>query len=1003
MNEPAGLTFLRFTDNNQTDTLICVGADELNLAGHPDHQETATRLAAELRQHRRSIETQSNSEKTALSTPSQTTRTDILISGIYPHLTTYGVYSQNGGHYKEGHNECGIGAIVPWAGKLWMVNYAPHQPRGSEHKLFSVDADLSKPMTVHPESVGGTPAGRMIHEESNQLLIAHHLIDAKGNVRTIQPKDMPIRVIAIARHLEDPANMVYYIDMEGSIWEANVHTLKVKRLFKKPVPGWHGKGGYTSQGRLVISNNGELHVGNYSDVLVGGKAKNEQERGVLAEFDGSRWKIVERRQFTEVTGPKGITGGSDGNDPIWTMGWDRRSVRLKVLDDGKWHTYLLPKAAYCNDASHGWYTEWPRIREITDGRWMMDMHGMFFDFPKTFSAKNSGGIKPIGSHLRYVPDFCDWNGKLVLATDETSIQGNKLAGQPQSNLWFGSYEDLKKWGPASGYGGPWIEDRVKANTTSDPFLIAGFDRRVIHLATGRKKPKSVEALRATDQQKITELPVQLANLPLVTVARGDWHKSAPGFAFTVDSPVTVYLAVDKRGNAELDPEWRLTELSLIWGKGFSDRVYSRRFDAGEVSIPANTTEHTRGSFGMPHAAFVLADHGKSLTISDTGKATVTRPKKERTVPNSDGPVTFTVEVDQLGTGKWVHHQNVTVPADGYVAHYLPNDLDATWIRFKTDRDCIATVMLHQTTNRFIDGKARENTNLFAGLADVEASDAIGGLLYAAKRNRNLRVVGSGDRHFEFTKGGFEFKADTKDEKLKKLLHVEQEFSVDAASVVLKSEGRTYRLPKGHAAFDRPFASGWPRASREVESERHMANIHGTFYEVPLITNGSPPAWNLMRPVSSHRRQITDFCTWNGLLVLSGIKAEPADDGHIFHDSEMGIGLWFGGIDDLWKLGKPVGHGGPWLNTKVRANTASAPYLMTGYDQKSVQISHRHSEPVTITLEVDIDGKGLWVKYKSFNVPGGKITGHEFPAEFSACWVRAVSETDTSATVQFEYR
>ena len=633
-----------------------------NLAGHPEHQDTAAQLATQLREHQQSLKKPSVTEQATPHMRSESVRTDLFIGGVYPHLTTYGVYSQNGGHYKEGHNECGIGAIVPWAGKLWMVNYAPHQPRGSEHKLFSVDADLSKPMTVHPQSVGGTPAGRMIHEESHQLLIAHHLISADGKVRTIQPADMPIRVTAIARHLEDPANMVYYVDMEGSIWEANVHTLAVKRLFKKPVPGWHGKGGYTSQGRLVISNNGELHVGNYNDVLVGGKAKHEEERGVLAEFDGSQWKIVERRQFTEVTGPKGITGGSDGSEPIWTMGWDRRSVRLKVLDSGQWHTYLLPKAAYCNDASHGWYTEWPRIREITDGRWMMDMHGMFYDFPTTFSAKNSAGIKPIGSHLRYIPDFCNWNGRLVLATDETSIQGNKLAGQPQSNLWFGDYEDLHTWGPASGYGGPWIEDDVRANATSDPFLVAGFDRRVIHLATGPRKPKAVKAKRATDQQLITELPAQLANLPRVTVARGDWHKPAPGFTFAVDSAVTVYLAVDKRGNPTLDPEWSLTELSLKWGEGFSDRIYARRFDAGEVSIPGNASEHTPGSFGMPHAAFVLADHDEELTISETGKATVSRPRKEQTKPRNDVPVTFTLEVDKDGTGKWAHHQNVTVQA-----------------------------------------------------------------------------------------------------------------------------------------------------------------------------------------------------------------------------------------------------------------------------------------------------------------------------------------------------
>ncbi|MCA9060868.1 MAG: hypothetical protein KDA85_20290, partial [Planctomycetaceae bacterium] len=471
-------------------------------------------------------------------------RTDVFISGVYPHLTTYGVYSQQGAHRKTGHNECGIGGIVPWADRLWMVNYAPHMPKGSEHKLFSVSADLTSPLQIHPESVGGTPAGRMIHPESKQLLIAHYLIDAEGHVRAIPPSRMPIRVTAIARHLHDPVNMVYYIDMEGSIWEANVHTLEVKRLFTKPVPGWHGKGGYTSQGRLVISNNGELHVGNYNDLLVGGPAQNPEERGVLAEYDGSQWRIVERRQFTEVTGPRGITGGSDGNDPVWAIGWDRRSLRLKVLDQGRWSTFLLPKAAYCNDASHGWYTEWPRIREITDGRWMMDMHGMFFDFPPAFTRTNTAGLRPIGSHLRYVPDFCGWNGKLVLATDETSIQENPLAGQPQSNLWFGTYDDLRSWGPASGYGGPWIEDQVSAKTWSDPFLIAGFDRRLIHFAVGRKTTDLAQALRATDQQAIQTMPDFLASLPRVTVKRGDWHQAAPGFQFEIDRPADIYLSVD---------------------------------------------------------------------------------------------------------------------------------------------------------------------------------------------------------------------------------------------------------------------------------------------------------------------------------------------------------------------------------------------------------------------------------------------------------------------------
>ncbi len=938
----------------------------------------------------------------SLSNSDEKVRNDIHISGVYPHLTAYGIYSQNGGHYIPGHNECGIGAIVPWAGKLWMVNYAPHQPNGSEHKLFSIGEDLQS-LTVHPESVGGTPAGRMIHAESNQLLIAHYLIDAEGNVRVISPADMPMRVTAITRHLTDPENMVYYVDMEGAIWEANVHTLAVKRLFKKPVPGWHGKGAYVSQGRLVVSNNGELHAGTYDDLVVGGAAKNSEERGVLAEYDGENWKIIERRQYTEVTGPNGIAGGSDGNDPIWTMGWDRRSVRLKVLDDGTWHTYLLPKAAFCNDASHGWYTEWPRIREITDGRWMMDMHGMFFDFPKTFTSQNSAGIKPIGSHLRYIPDFCAWNDKLVLATDETSIQGNHLAGQPQTNLWFGNYEDLKEWGPASGYGGPWIEDKVTANTPSDPFLVTGFDRRVLHLATGRTKPVDGDAaLRASDQLEIRSMPDRLAVLPRVTVPRGDWHRAAKGYSFDVDQPVTVFLAVDQRGNPTLDPAWKLTDMALFWGKNFQDVVYQRSFEPGTITIPENATEHQPGSFGMPHTAFVLASNSSELNIKTDRSSIVTRPAEQRIASNDATPVTFALQVDRRGDGNWVDYESVEVPAAGYVAYELPEDFDAIWLRLKTNRDCVATAYLHQTSAEFVDGKESENQTLFAGLASLHDDQARSALVYAAQRNRNLRVIASEDRFFDFTKTGFEFKADAADPKLAKLLSVDPQFTVDEASVILKHGGKRLRLPKGNAAYDKPFASGWPRDVREVESERVLANIHGTFYEVPLVINGAPPAFNLMRPVSSHAKQIADFCTWNGLLVLTGVRADAENDGHVFADAKQDAALWFGGIDDLWKFGKPVGHGGPWLNTKVKAGQPSDPYLMKGYDRKTLSLSHGSDEAVTMHVEVDITGDGHWHRYKSFDVPKSETLEYSFPSAFSAAWVRFVSSNATTATAQLNY-
>jgi hypothetical protein len=98
--------------------------------------------------------------------------------------------------------ECGTGAVAPWADWLWVITYAPHMPAGSDDKRYEIDANLSR--VTRPESVGGTPADRMIHKESDQLIIGPYLIDSKRAVRVVSPQQMPGRLTAVARHLSDP-------------------------------------------------------------------------------------------------------------------------------------------------------------------------------------------------------------------------------------------------------------------------------------------------------------------------------------------------------------------------------------------------------------------------------------------------------------------------------------------------------------------------------------------------------------------------------------------------------------------------------------------------------------------------------------------------------------------------------------------------------------------------------------------------------------------------------
>lgn len=132
------------------------------------------------------------------------------ISGIYPHLAYY-----------NNEGECGTGAVVPWADKLWVITYGPHLPLGSSDMLYEIDQDLN--MQIRPESIGGTPANRMIHKESEQLFIGPYAIGKNGEVRTIPYTDMPGRHTGNARHLTDPANKIYYASMEEGFYEVDVH------------------------------------------------------------------------------------------------------------------------------------------------------------------------------------------------------------------------------------------------------------------------------------------------------------------------------------------------------------------------------------------------------------------------------------------------------------------------------------------------------------------------------------------------------------------------------------------------------------------------------------------------------------------------------------------------------------------------------------------------------------------------------------------------------------
>jgi len=384
----------------------------------------------------------------------------INISGVIPHFSVKA-------NPIPARSESGIGALMPWAGKLWLISYVSHKSgSGSGTGLYEIDENLS--MRKHPASVVGTYANRMIHPASNQLIIGPHVIDVEGNVRTIE-EIQEHRLTATMRHLTEPESKVYFLTMEGLLLEVDVNNLRAKQLFdlnkeleiRKP----HFKGGHTGNGRVVVANN------TYEE----NEYKRTSDNGLLAEWDGEKWTVLERNPFNEVTGRTNM------GQVIFATGWDKASAILKVFAEGNWSTYRLPKASHAFD--HYWQTEWPRIREVESERYLMDCHGMFYELSPVAYEGKIWGVRPISTHLRIIPDFCSWRGFLVLSGNQVTPIGdsNLLAGEPQAGLWFGKTDDLWQFGKPKGWGGPWWEKQVLAGEPSDPYLMTGFEQKVLHL------------------------------------------------------------------------------------------------------------------------------------------------------------------------------------------------------------------------------------------------------------------------------------------------------------------------------------------------------------------------------------------------------------------------------------------------------------------------------------------------------------------------------------------
>ena len=90
-----------------------------------------------------------------------------------------------------------------------------------------------------------------------------------------------------------------------------------------------------------------------------------------------------------------------------------------------------------------------------------------------------------------------------------------------------------------------------------------------------------------------------------------------------------------------------------------------------------------------------------------------------------------------------------------------------------------------------------------------------------------------------------------------------------------------------------------------------------------------------------------------------------------------------------------------MNTDVKAGAMSEPYLMTGYDKKTLTLKADQDVKMTLWLSVSHYLKEQ-VKYKEFTLKAGEELEYVFPKGFSAHWASLSADKDCRATAQFLY-
>jgi hypothetical protein len=425
-----------------------------------------------------------------------------------------------------GSSEFGVGALMPWADGLYIQTYVSNRdalptggtPWGQGAGLFRMERDRSI-RKVFADN-GCNPA-RMVHYNSSThvqtLFIGICRVDNAGVVTPI-PAFSPgggtygfERICGYSMHW-DPAKKnthIHAMSMDGYIYDIALATLAVTRGEKvsatlgvtaDPEGISHGKSLYRSHGARVYAT-----------------FNNDPPYGRIGRWNGSAWVDVEPAHTAAWIN---VGGATDSYGLTWATGHDNKSVVLLLLDVANIAAASIRKFRLPYNTESWkpyWNQEWMRLRQIESERFLLDAFGVWYELSQATDQGLNATVttamprlSALGSHARIVPDFCVFDGALVLGGNHGSgVHGAWEAGQAAGGLEFTSIDELAARRP-TGHGYWWRDTPVAALTESEPMLARGFGQACLNLVNDGATATTVTVYGWLHEKKVALTTVELA-------------------------------------------------------------------------------------------------------------------------------------------------------------------------------------------------------------------------------------------------------------------------------------------------------------------------------------------------------------------------------------------------------------------------------------------------------------------------------------------------------------